>query len=499
MKIITKQGKEFELSDIVLYSVVKNKIITMVNDEEQMKKFCDTGRLQDAPISIIDYSLDAFNEIIMSMKQIKSYKVSDSDEIEVEYKDGTNIKFNRTNMSIIKENFESQKNANIKKAFGIWYDMPNNDKDAKKRTTKKKVLRGISASLAALVVAGGLYFIGKNIKESKNIKGEIISEEMYNHFDTRKNELVLFPKSEFTDEAKDFYEEINSKNIEFINNLGTLKFDQEKALEIIEFINGNYPTSMLAMNENNSNKEATELMELINVIIGWNLTPETKENEMIDLSKYIVNEKERVFVHNAMVMSRACIDESIGEPMRGEILDESKWASPKKFTRKCKNSFEKLVHYEYETLDDSDFVTSSAGAKYVITSTFKIMDKVIPHWIHVYREKSEYDVREFELYYIYFFDNVEKITYLPERGKNNETLYRGYWADEYSLCHEEGPYTEEEMFIMAGFPIDGDKEKYNVTRNDNIRDLGVQTQVDAKHRLAMEEFLSLKKAATKSK
>ena len=34
MKILTKQGKEFELSDILLYKVNKKDIIVIVNDNE---------------------------------------------------------------------------------------------------------------------------------------------------------------------------------------------------------------------------------------------------------------------------------------------------------------------------------------------------------------------------------------------------------------------------------------------------------------------------------
>ena len=324
---------------------------------------------------------------------------------------------------------------------------------------------------------------------------------MYNPTDSRKDEIVSFPKSEFTDEAEKLYKEVKRINPSILKYQTSLNvvWDKEMALEIVEFINGNCPTSMLAMNDEHFKKEATELMEVINMLIAGNLHPETKEEEMIDLSKYIVNEKERVFVHNAMVMSRACIDESIGESTKGELLDESKWADINKFSRESRNSYERLLHYEFETIDDSDFVTSSAGVRYVITSTFKIIDKVIPHWTHVYRQKSEQDVRKYELYYIYFFDNVEKITYLPERGKDDETLYRGYWADEYSLCHEDGPYTEEEMFIMAGLPIQGDKNKYDVTRNDNIRELGVEAQITAKYELAIEDFLALRNDYVKNK
>ena len=60
MFMITKQGKEVNYSDILLYSVDKKNIIVIVNDEEQMKKFMRTGKGTDAPIAIIPYSVICF-------------------------------------------------------------------------------------------------------------------------------------------------------------------------------------------------------------------------------------------------------------------------------------------------------------------------------------------------------------------------------------------------------------------------------------------------------
>lgn len=503
MKIITKQGKEFELSDVLLYSVNKNKIITIVNDEEQMKKFSITGSANDAPISIIDYSEDTLNEIITSMKQIKSYQVSDSKDIDVEYTDGTSIMFDESNMEVINSNLQAQKKANEKKTLGAWYDLSDKEKEEKKRKTKKNVLRGLSAAVAATVLAGGLYVAGKTFKRSKPAEtvGEIVSEEMYNPTDPRKTTIVEEPKSDFTNEAASLYKETEEVNPFIIRyqQAVNVTWNKELALEVVEFLNGMYPTSMIAMNEENSKAEATELMQAIDLIIAGNLNPETSEEEMIDLSKYIRDEKERVFVHNSMLMARACINESIGEPMNGKILDESKWSDVNKFSREYTNSVEQLIHYEFDTLNDSDFLTSSANTRYVITSIFQVVDASIPQWTHVTRRSSEQDVREYELYYRYFFDDVDKVTYLPEPGKNGTNQYRAYWADGNSLCNENGPFTEDEMHAMAGLSTVEEQRNLGIEANPNIHQLGVQTQINAKYEQAIEDFLALRNDYVKNK
>ena len=102
MFMITKQGKEVNYSDILLYSVNKKDIIVIVNDEEQMKKFSRTGKGTDAPIAVVPYTDDELIKIIDTMKQIVNFKSNEEGNIEVEYSDGTKVKFDVSNESVIK-------------------------------------------------------------------------------------------------------------------------------------------------------------------------------------------------------------------------------------------------------------------------------------------------------------------------------------------------------------------------------------------------------------
>ena len=76
----TRQGKEVNYNDILLYSVNMKNIIVIVNDEEQMKKFARTGKSSDAPISVLPYSDEELTNIIDSMKQMVRYEITDEEK-----------------------------------------------------------------------------------------------------------------------------------------------------------------------------------------------------------------------------------------------------------------------------------------------------------------------------------------------------------------------------------------------------------------------------------
>lgn len=492
MKIITKQGKEFELSDVLLYSVNKNKIITIVNDEEQMKKFSITGSANDAPISIIDYSDDTLNEIITSMKQIKCYQVSDSKDIDVEYTDGTSIMFDESNMEVINSNLQAQKKANEENALRAWYDLPDKEKELKKKQTKKNFLKGLSVTLAATVLAGGLYIAGKNMKKTKpeETVGEIVSEEMYNPTDPRKTIIVDEPRSDYTTEAAALYketEEINPFIIRY-QQVVNINWNQELALEVVEFINGQYPTSMLAMNDENAEEERTKIMQAIDLLIAGNLNPEIKDNEMINLEKYIVNEQGKVLVHNAMTIARACINESIGEPNNGEIIDERDWTNINKFSKSYTDSIDQLLNYEYDTLNDPSFLSAPSNVRIVVSSIFQSINGTLPtkpYYITISAPGKEETI----LYYRYFYDEVNDVAYYPEEGKNATIQYREYFKDENKETKSGKVYSENEMFVMADSPLElNDSKTYAAEANSNIKQYGIQTKLDSVYNTAIEDF-----------
>ena len=84
-QIITKQGKSFDYRDILLFNVVNDNIIVILNDKEQLNKFISTGNSNDAPISVIPYSEEEFTNLVFYMKRIINYTELDSKDIRVEY------------------------------------------------------------------------------------------------------------------------------------------------------------------------------------------------------------------------------------------------------------------------------------------------------------------------------------------------------------------------------------------------------------------------------
>lgn len=504
----TKQGKEFNYDEILLYKVNLRDIIVIVNDEEQIKKYSVTGKAEDAPIAIIPYTDEKLTEIINSMKQIERYQVSDDGNVIVDYTDGTNIKFDSTNGDIIKSNLAEQRKQSQERVLGAWYNVSDAEKEKKKKDTQKKLTKGLAASLAAIVLAGGLYHGGKfimnkmdNSDKSEPTNDDTSLSEFINPTDPRKTEESTVVASDFTKEAEELYQstvDVNPFILKY-QQVANITWDRELALEVVEYINGLYPTSMTFMNDQNANAEAVETLQAISLIIAGNLNSETKEEEMIDLSKYIVDEREKVFVHNAMVIARTCIQESIGEPMNGKILDEQDWSDVNKFSRQYKDSVDQLLNYEFDTVNDPYFLVSSSGARFVIGTYFQTVNNTIPQWSYVTRKSSETDQRTYDLYYRYFLDDVKKITYLPQPGPNGTNQYMAYWADEESLCHVDGPYTEDEMHAMAGLSLVEEQRNLGIEANPNIHQLGIQTEVDNRVEDARTELLELTNTYSKSK
>lgn len=495
MFMITKQGKEVNYSDILLYSVNNKNIITIVNDTEQMKKFMRTGNGSDAPIAVVPYTDEELTKIIDSMKQIVNYNSNDDGNIEVEYSDGTTVKFDASNENIVKSNYAEQRKAKERvQVVGSWENIPEEEKEAKKAENKKKITKGLAASLAAIMIAGGLYSCGKKFNKPKEVTGDMLNPE-----DPRKTEVSVSTKSNFTKEAKALYKETIEVNpfILQYQQVSNVTWNEELALEVVEFINGVYPTSMTYMNEENAKVEASEIMQAINLIIVGNLYAENTEEQMIDFSKYIVNEKDRVMVYNSMIVARSCIQESIGQPMNGKIIEDD--SEINKFSKKYKNSVDRLLHYEFETINHADFLTTSAGTRFLVASIFQNVNNTIPQWSYITRDSSEKDAREYDLYYRYFMDDYEKILYLPEPGQNGTNVYYAHWEDEKSKCHKEGPYTEDVMHAMAGLSTVEEQRNLGIEANPNIRQLGIQTEVDNRVDDAMTEFYGLKNTYVNSK
>ena len=133
MFMITKQGKEFDYNEILLYSVTMKNIVVIVNDADQMKKFARSGKASDAPIAVIPYTDEELKNIIDNMKQIEKFDVNEDKTLTVKYVDGDEVVFDASNETIIKINVLEQRKARERKAVGAWASIPEKEKEERKK------------------------------------------------------------------------------------------------------------------------------------------------------------------------------------------------------------------------------------------------------------------------------------------------------------------------------------------------------------------------------
>lgn len=132
-QVITKQGKTFDYSQILLFNVSNDNIVVIINDKEQLNKFSLTGNSSDAPIAVIPYTEEELKEIVSSMKPIVGYTEVSPNKLSVEYGDdikpyNTKVEFDSSNKEIIENNLIEQRKAKERNAVGNWYDTEQNKK-----------------------------------------------------------------------------------------------------------------------------------------------------------------------------------------------------------------------------------------------------------------------------------------------------------------------------------------------------------------------------------
>ncbi len=296
---------------------------------------------------------------------------------------------------------------------------------------------------------------------------------------------------DFTEAAKRLYQETIDKNSFVLRyqQVVNINWNEDLALEVIEVMNGVYPSRMQEMSAEDAHAEMTEVLQAFSLLITGNLNPETKYEDMIDLSSYVESQKDRVLIHNAMAVARNAMDESVGQPMNGQILDETEWSSVNKFSEEYKGAVDQLLHYEFGTVNDSDFLEMNAGARWTIVTIFQQANNTIPQWSYITRYTSEATPREYDLYYRYFADDVEKKVYLPRPGVNGTVEY--VWTDE--NCIEQEVYTLDEMFALAGMSPVEEQRNLGIEPNPNIHQLGIQTEVDNRVDDAVAELYAAQK------
>lgn len=436
----TIQGIEFNYDDIVLFHLSESKVNILVNNEEQMAKYKETGNIKDLPVSIADNSASFEKKLLTKMKQIKTYKVEDNLVI-VEYKDGTKIDFNITNLNDIKYVANAQKT-----------QREINEKN-KRRATMAGILAGTFLATGTIGYLIGNKYNKKGVDDPTNIEFVVGGEY-------KKQALEMFERLEKTPFAKE------------------VKWTPELAEGIIEYANGEYPREMQTMKEEEALKKQDEIEDAIQTLISYNLSVTT--DKIVNIADYVNSNKGKALINDALVMGRAL---SVSDTSK-KLISNSEWTTHAKLSSDKDEATENLMHYEYDTMYNSIYSELPSSIRFIIASTYEMSNEYVPVWTHVTRERSEQDVREHELYFRYFInENNNYETFLPREIENNKVEYVLTYKD----CSEK-VYDEITMYVMAGRLINENHKYGDVEQVPGMKQFGVEIEVNNRVDEAMEQM-----------
>lgn len=437
----TIQGIEFNYDDIVLFHLSDSKVNILVNNEEQMAKYKETGNIKDLPVSIADNSASFEKKLLTKMKQIKAYKVVDNQVIVV-YEDGTKMDFDITNLNDIKYVADAQK--------------------TQREINEKKKRRATMAGILAGTFIG-TYFITNGILklvDNKKSNDTPINSEFVVGGEYKKQALEMFERLEKTPFAKE------------------VKWTPELAEGIIEYANGEYPLEMQTMDEEEALKKQEEIEYAIQTLISYNLSVTT--DKIVNIADYVNSDKGRALINDALVMGRALSASDTSK----KLISNSEWTTHAKLSSDKDEATENLMHYEYDTMYNSIYSELPASMRFIIASTYEMSNEYVPVWTHVTRERSEKDVREHELYFRYFInENNNYETFLPREIENNKVEYVLTYKD----CSEK-VYDEITMYVMAGRLINENHKYGDVEQVPGMKQFGVEIEVNNRVDEAMEQM-----------
>ena len=437
----TIQGIEFNYDDIVLFHLSDSKVNILVNNEEQMAKYKETGNIKDLPVSIADNSASFQKKLLTKMKQIKAYKVVDNQVIVV-YKDGTKMDFDITNLNDIKYVADAQKT----------------QREINEKNKRRATMAGI---LAGTFI--GTYFITDGISklvDNKKSNDTPINSEFVVGGEYKKQALEMFERLEKTPFAKE------------------VKWTPELAEGIIEYANGEYPLEMQTMDEEEALKKQEEIEYAIQTLISYNLSVTT--DKIVNIADYVNSDKGRALINDALVMGRALSASDTSK----KLISNSEWTTHAKLSSDKDEATENLMHYEYDTMYNSIYSELPASMRFIIASTYEMSNEYVPVWTHVTRERSEKDVREHELYFRYFInENNNYETFLPREIENNKVEYVLTYKD----CSEK-VYDEITMYVMAGRLINENHKYGDVEQVPGMKQFGVEIEVNNRVDEAMEQM-----------
>ena len=433
----TIQGKEFSYNDVLLFHISDMKVNLLVNDEEQMDIYKNTGNLNDLPISILDYNKTIKKNLVTNMKQIREYSCVGNNVI-VKYNDGTKFEFDINNLGYIENIFNGQKI----------------QKEVNRKNKRNAAIACILASTC--IVTGSLgYLIGsKKLKEINDINSEFVFGGTYKA------------------QANHMYEKL--KDTAFAQKINWTK---ELAESIVEYANGEYPREMENMNEEDALKKQEEIENAIQTLISYNLS--VSSDKVVNIADYVISNKEKNLINDALVMGR-CL--SVGDTT-GKILSSCDWTTHAILSGDKNEAINNFINYEYDTMYNSTYAELPSSVRFVIASTYEMSNEYIPGYSHVTRERSESDVRENELYFRYFVNENTYETFLPRKTETGDIEY----VLTYSDCSEK-VYDETTMYVLAGKLINKNYEYGYIEQIPGIKQCGVENEVNYRVDEAMEQM-----------
>lgn len=500
----TIQGKEYNYEDILLYNVSNSNIIAIVNDQEQLEQFKATGAANDAPIVKIPFSSETVLEIVKNMKKIKEYNKSD-EYIEIIYKDGTTTRVALESENVVKQNLRAQNEVAKERISSSFANMPEEEKKKKKEESSATWKKSLAAVLAAL----SIYTIGSNKDKIADYASDIFgnnnsepkkstqtlgtsqavknsqSNQTLNittERDYEKEHYLEMTTFDFTDLSKRLYEETCNKEnfLMKYQQVVNINWDEDLAKIVLEIMNGKYPPSLLNSTDEDAFARKTEALQALSLLISGNINVETRHEDMIDLKYYFLREEDYILVNNAMTIARYAMDETVGEPMNGQILDEGDYASVDKFSREYLGAVDQLLNYELDTINDSQFKKMSSGVRWTVSTIFQQVNNTIPQWSSINRNNQT----------IYYRDFVNKATgdlYYPVIGQNGTVDY---------VSRQTGKvYNMYEMFATAGIQLVEEQRNIENYADPNVVMEGIGIEVDNAVLDAKQDIYDLREIA----
>ena len=510
MYMKTIQGKEFNYSDIVLYKLSGNqqKLIVFVDDKEQLEKLKESNDIKDTPIAFLINTSDEEKNIITKMKQIKSVDVVNG-ALQVKYEDGSEILFDLDNENVISDVQKAQLDAKkvisepvVEKEQPVpvvqpvvtepevkseepkkeentnldngWANISAEEKEATKKklsTSQKRQMACIFAAIASAGVAGGV-LIG-SLRNKNNLDSVLTPAPSPISTPLQTPELITVAgENDYTAKAEQLVAETEAKDsfiITYQQAVG-VKWDTELAKSVIEYANGLYPYAMSKMNAADAQNYLMQIEQAINLIIAGSLNSETAENNMINLADYISSKEEQALVNDSLMMARATVNASIGEPMNGKIIGENEWTGHAKFSQNYLTSVDNLLNYEYDVIYNSKYSKIYPAAQFIVASNFQNINYIIPTWKYVENSAVKDGEVGNRIYYRYFSNDNNGDLYMPREASNGRS--------EYVLIKDEKEtgdvYDEDTMFAMAGQSLNPDYGLHNVKQIPGIKQYGIE-------------------------